>query len=927
MKQTWSRLCAAVGTGVLLISVAGVAGPALADDIYNNLDGSIDSTAETISLTAGGANGSVTLAVQPLGGDGKAGCNLTGSTTLVVNVASSDPTKATVSPSSLTFDSCGATRVLTVTPVAAGSTTVSLSQVSNNSGGTFTLAPATFTVNVQSATPPNTAPVLTVPSSPVTAEATSAAGAVVNYTATATDAEDNPDPTPLCTPASGSLFPIGSTTVNCAVTDSGGLSDSDSFTVVVSDTLDPTVVVSTEAVKAASGWYNIASSGTAGVAVTVTASDAVGVSDVTCTVNGNPSALDIGNPITVTDGVHDVSCTALDAAGNEGSDSEQFKVDQTNPTMTGTLNPAANTNGWNNTDVSVGYVCADATSGLDAAYGNDGAGCWNDDSVTSDGLTTFHRGISDVAGNVAQFEFSVKRDTVNPTIGGAAAPAPNANGWNNTDVVVTFTCADALSTIDTCVGDDTVTTEGAGQSRTGTATDEAGNTNTATVGDINIDKTAPVIDYTRTAANDAGWNNGPVTVTFSCTDGLSGVDSLTEPITLSATGPDQTATGTCTDAAGNSDTVTVLDINIDLVKPIISGSRSPAANANGWNNGDVTVSFSCTEAGPSGLASSLVAGAIVSTEGVNQSVTNTGVCVDLAGNVADSQTVGGINIDKTAPVISGSASPAPNGAGWNNTNVTVSFTCADTGGTQSGIDTDTVAGDTLTGDGPDQSVTSSGDCVDKAGNAAASATVNNIDIDKTNPTVTVTGVTNGATYTVGSVPVAGCDTTDALSGVKTPATLSSSGGPVGSVTVNCTGALDNADNGGSASATYNVVYAWNGFFQPIDNSPASGPVVFNKAKAGQSIPAKFSLGGNFGLNIIAAGYPKVTQVACVAAAPVDLIENYAAVTANNGLVYDATANQYNYVWKTQSTYAGKCYKFDLALNDGTHHVAYFQFVK
>ena len=57
------------------------------------------------------------------------------------------------------------------------------------------------------------------------------------------------------------------------------------------------------------------------------------------------------------------------------------------------------------------------------------------------------------------------------------------------------------------------------------------------------------------------------------------------------------------------------------------------------------------------------------------------------------------------------------------------------------------------------------------------------------------------------------------------------------------------------------------------------------------------------------------------------IEEYAASTANGGLTYEATADQYNYIWRTQSTYANKCYKFDLQLTDGTSHVAYFKFLK
>ena len=108
-----------------------------------------------------------------------------------------------------------------------------------------------------------------------------------------------------------------------------------------------------------------------------------------------------------------------------------------------------------------------------------------------------------------------------------------------------------------------------------------------------------------------------------------------------------------------------------------------------------------------------------------------------------------------------------------------------------------------------------------------------------------------------------------------------------------------------------ITYNFSGFRSPVDNPGTGATPVFNSAKAGQSIPVKFGLGGNQGLNIIAAGYPKVTSVNCVSSATVDPIEEYVASTAIGGLTYDAIANQYSYVWKTQSTYVNKCFKFDL----------------
>jgi hypothetical protein len=73
----------------------------------------------------------------------------------------------------------------------------------------------------------------------------------------------------------------------------------------------------------------------------------------------------------------------------------------------------------------------------------------------------------------------------------------------------------------------------------------------------------------------------------------------------------------------------------------------------------------------------------------------------------------------------------------------------------------------------------------------------------------VTGVTPGAIYQLGSVPAAGCTTSDALSGVATTATLKITGGNghgEGQFTATCSGATDIAGNLAPArSLTYDVV--------------------------------------------------------------------------------------------------------------------------
>jgi hypothetical protein len=134
-------------------------------------------------------------------------------------------------------------------------------------------------------------------------------------------------------------------------------------------------------------------------------------------------------------------------------------------------------------------------------------------------------------------------------------------------------------------------------------------------------------------------------------------------------------------------------------------------------------------------------------------------------------------------------------------------------------------------------------------------------------------------------------------------------------------ALDtNGNVVGSLQRTYVVAYPFKGFFAPVDNQP-----VINVAKAGSSIPVKFSLSGNQGLDVFFdSSYPRSQTVACDASAPADGIDS----TVNAGsssLSYDAASDRYNYVWKTDSSWAGTCRALILKTKDGVVHRADFKF--
>ena len=114
-------------------------------------------------------------------------------------------------------------------------------------------------------------------------------------------------------------------------------------------------------------------------------------------------------------------------------------------------------------------------------------------------------------------------------------------------------------------------------------------------------------------------------------------------------------------------------------------------------------------------------------------------------------------------------------------------------------------------------------------------------------------------------------------------------------------------------------YDFTGFFPPVDNAPA-----FNTAKAGNSVPVKFSLNGFQGLDIFFNGYPASRQISCTTG---ESLGNYeqAETAGDSSLSYDAVTDQYNHVWKTEKAWAGTCRQLTVILKDGSIHTANFTF--
>lgn len=273
--------------------------------------------------------------------------------------------------------------------------------------------------------------------------------------------------------------------------------------------------------------------------------------------------------------------------------------------------------------------------------------------------------------------------------------------------------------------------------------------------------------------------------------------------------------------------------------------------------------------------------------------------------------------DAIAPSAAPSQSPAANANGWNNSDVTVTWNWADNAG-GSGIDpANCTTASTSSGEG---TLTLNATCKDNTGNAGSAFYT--VKVDKTAPGISVSAPA-AATYSLNQVVAANYSCSDGGAGVASCVGTVSNGANIDTASVGpktfTVNATDNAGNPNSVTVNYTVAYNFSGFFQPVDNGS-----VLNVVKAGSAVPVKFSLGGNFGLNIMAANYPASGAVTCSISELPDAIEETVAA-GGSSLSYDATTNQYTYVWKTDKAWANTCRQLHVKLNDGTDHVADFKF--
>jgi hypothetical protein len=215
--------------------------------------------------------------------------------------------------------------------------------------------------------------------------------------------------------------------------------------------------------------------------------------------------------------------------------------------------------------------------------------------------------------------------------------------------------------------------------------------------------------------------------------------------------------------------------------------------------------FSLTADATSTLPVTYDAAGPCSVTGAQVTVTGVGSCTITASQAGDRPEDGFYQpatpvvrtfaiTDGLPPTAAPSVEPAPNAAGWNRTApVTVTWSWTD-------ADSALAAGCPATTEvSTEGTTTADAACADVVGNHGT--VQQEIKIDTIAPAVSITGVTDGATYYSETTPAAGCATTDGGgSGVATEAAPTTTGGPT-SFTVTCEGAVDVAGNPQAAPVT------------------------------------------------------------------------------------------------------------------------------
>jgi hypothetical protein len=366
-----------------------------------------------------------------------------------------------------------------------------------------------------------------------------------------------------------------------------------------------------------------------------------------------------------------------------------------------------------------------------------------------------------------------------------------------------------------------------------------------------------------------------------------------------------------------------------LAAPAAAGS-DPAAPQIFWGDPadgafyaqdqQVLAGYACAT-GPEGIAVISCVGDVPSGAPLDTSTAGTHTFTVRAedfGGAVEAETHTYTVVDTVAPQIT-VAAPLAGGSYESGSTLTVSYACADPGGSGVVACLGSVPnGTTLT---LDHLGTFSFEvqAVDAAGNRSTT-TVHYTVADTTPPVVTITTPADGATYLLGQQLAVDYSCSDPNgSGVHFCGGDAPDGSPLDTSTIGVHSftveSYDHADNEIEVTHTYRVAYPFSGFFSPL---AADG--MFAGVRAGDAVPVKFSLNGDRGLGVVTG----------VSSSPVDCATGAATgapAAASGTLSYAAKPDRYTFQWSTDRAWIGTCRAVSVALADGTTHRALLRFTK
>ena len=490
-------------------------------------------------------------------------------------------------------DTCGSATVLSTPP--SGSTfpkgTTIVNSIATDSHGNT--ASCSFTVTVID----NQAPVISTPASISQSTDPGQCSAVVTFPVAATD--NCPGVTVSASPASGTVFAKGVTTVTLTATDAVGNVTTSTFTVTVTDNQPPTIPVAASNLTVECDGLGNTSQLNAWLANHGGASASDNCPGVSWTQNFTAQSNGCGNT-----GLATVIFTATDASGNVSTTTATFTiVDTTAPSIT---TPASNltveSDGAGNTaqlnawiashgGASASDICAGVTWTHNFAALSDGCG--------ATGTATVIFTATDECGNasITTATFTII-DTTPPAISPLASSSTvETDGAGNTAQLNAWLASSGGASATDVGGSVTWThnftalSDGCGATGTATviftATDECGNASITTATFTIIDTTPPAISPAAsnlTVECDGSGNTAQLNAWLLSHGGASATDiggnvTWTHNFAALSDGCGHTGTATvaftATDECGNSSSTTATFTIVDTTAPAVT---VPAGN-------------------------------------------------------------------------------------------------------------------------------------------------------------------------------------------------------------------------------------------------------------------------------------------------------------------------------------------------------------